>query len=78
VYGLRCARPTGKNVIDRRLGIRVDVQVVGQIALGIEIDREHAEADSPEDIGQRPDSRRLAGSAFLGENSDRRRHRRRL
>ena len=64
----------GEDVADGRLGVGVDVEVVGQVALRVEVDREHVEPDAAEDVGEGADRRRLAGAALLGEDCDRRGH----
>ena len=61
----------GEHVADRRRGLGIDVEVVRQVALRVEVDGQHVEADAPEDVGQGPDRRRLAGAALLGEDCDR-------
>ena len=65
----------GQHVADRRRRVGVDVEVVGEVALRIEVDREHVQVDPPEDVGQRADRGRLAGPALLREHRDRCRHR---
>ena len=52
-------------------GVGVDVEVVRQVALRVEVDREHAQARAAEDVGERAHRRRLAGAALLGEDRDR-------
>jgi hypothetical protein len=60
-----------EHVGDGRIGLRVDVEVVGQVALRVEVHRQRVEARPAEDVGERPDRRRLAGAALLGEDRDR-------
>ena len=72
VVGLGAA---GQHVADRRRRVGVDVEVVGEVALRVEIDGEHAQPDPAEDVGQRADGGRLAGAALLGEDCDRLSHR---
>ena len=69
--------PAGEDVADGRLGVGIDVQVVGQVALRVEVDRQHLEPELAEDVAQGPDRRRLAGAALLGEDCDGRGHGRR-
>ena len=47
------------------------VEVVGQVALGVEVHHEHVQPGAPEDVGQRAHRRGLAGAALLGEDRDR-------
>ena len=68
------SRAAAQHVADGRARLRVDVEVVGQVALRVEVDRERREADAPEDVGERAHHRRLAGAALLGEDCDRDRH----
>ena len=42
----------GENVADRRVGLRVDVEVVGEVALRVEVDREHAQPGVSERLRQ--------------------------
>ena len=67
VLGLRVVH---EHVADRRLRVGGDVEVVGEVALRVEIDGEHLEAGTAEDVGERAHRRRLAGAAFLGEDGD--------
>ena len=60
----------GEDVADRRGRLGIDVEVVRQVALRIEVDHEDVEPRLAEDVGQRADSRRLAGAALLGEDRD--------
>ena len=63
------ARPV-EDVADRRLDAGVDVEVVRQVALGVEVDGEDVEAGAPEDVGEMADGRGLARAALLGEDRD--------
>ena len=65
-------RPAGQHVGDRRLDVGRQVEVVGQVALRIEVDRERAHAGTPERVGEGAHRGRLAGAALLGEHRDRR------
>ncbi len=67
-------RPPGQHVADRRGDVGVDVQVVGQVPLGVEIDCQDVQADPLQDVSNRPHGRRLAGAALLRQDRDRRRH----
>jgi len=49
----------------RLLGVRVDVEVVRQVALRVEVDGEDAQACAAEDVGEVTDCGCLAGAAFL-------------
>ena len=55
----------GQHVGDRRLRLGVDVEVVREVALGVEVDGEDPQAAAPEDVGEGADRRRLAGPALL-------------
>ena len=55
-----------QHVGDRRRRVRGHVEVVGEVALGIEIDAQHLEPRTPEGVGQRANGRRLARPALLG------------
>ena len=68
---LRRLGAAGEHVGDRRRGLGIDVEVVRQVALRIEIDGEHVEADAAQDVGQGPHRGGLAGAALLGEDCDR-------
>jgi hypothetical protein len=59
----------------RRLG--VGVEVVGEIALRVGVDRQHVEPEAAEDVAERSGHRRLARPPLLGEDRDRGRHWRR-
>ena len=59
-------RPSGRR--------RRDVEVVGQVALRVEVHAQDVEPGAPEDVGERADGRRLAGAALLGEDRDGRTH----
>ena len=72
VDGLARLGAPGEHVADRRRGVGIDVEVVGQVALRVEVDGEDVQPDPPKDVGQRPDRGRLAGAALLGEDRDRR------
>ena len=61
----------GEDVADRRGGVGVDVEIVRQVALRVEVDREHAQLEPAEHVGQGPDRRRLARPALLREDRDR-------
>ena len=65
VHGRAGLGAPGQNVADRRRRIGIDVEVVREVSLRIEVDREHAELDAPEDVGERPHRGRLAGAALL-------------
>ena len=65
------ASPSVEHVPDRRRRVGVDVEVVGEVPLRIEIDRQHLHPDSPEDVGHRPHQGRLARPSLLGEDCDR-------
>ena len=52
----------------------LDVEVVREVALGVEVDRQDVEAGEPEDVGEMADGRRLARAALLGEDCDLVRH----
>ena len=69
--GRRRLRAAGQDVADRRVGVRVDVEVVREVALRIEVDGERAQADPAEDVRERSHRRRLAGAALLREHRDR-------
>ena len=69
-------RAPGEDVADRRLGLRVDVEVVRQVALRVEVDGQDAAARRAEGLGQVAHGGRLAGAALLGEDRDLQRHRR--
>ena len=69
--------PAGEDVADGRARPRVDVQVVGQVALRVEVDHQHLEPERRKTSAQGPDRGRLAGSALLGEDCDGRGHGRR-
>jgi hypothetical protein len=60
-----------QHVGDRRRGVRRDVEVVGEVALGIEVDGEHVEADPAQDVRQGPNSGGLARAALERQDSDR-------
>jgi hypothetical protein len=60
-----------EHVGDGRRGVRGDVEVVRQVALGIEVDREHVEPDPPEDVRQRANHRGLARAALQRQYGDR-------
>ena len=65
------ARAAGQHLADRRRGVGVDVEVVGEVALRVEVDRQHVQADPAQHVGQRADHGRLAGAALLREDRDR-------
>ena len=67
-------RAPGEHVTDRGRRLGVDIQVVGQIALRIEVDREHRQPGPAKDVRQGPHRCRLAGTALLGQHGDRRGH----
>ena len=69
---LRAAR---QHVGDRRLHVRRQVEVVGQVALRVEVDRQRAHAAAAQDVGERAHRGRLAGASLLREDSDRVSHR---
>ena len=68
---LGCLRMAGEHIADGGRRVRIDVEVVREVALGIEVDGEHPQPDPAEDVGQGPDRRGLAGAALLGEDRDR-------
>src|SRR5581483_10724507 len=43
VYGLGCRRLAGQDIPDRGRCVRVDVQVVGEVALRVQIDGQHVQ-----------------------------------
>ncbi len=53
---------------DRRGRVGIDVEVVGQVALRVEVDGQNAQPDAAEDVRQRTHRRGLAGAALLREN----------
>ncbi len=69
------AGAAGEHVGDRRLGVGRDVEVVGQVSLGIEVDRERPYAAAAKCVGQRANGRGLARASLLGEHGDRVSHR---
>jgi hypothetical protein len=74
VYRVDRLRLPGQHLAEGRLGVRIGVEVVGEVALGVRVDGDRVEPDAGEDVGQRPHRRRLAGAALLGEDCDRDRH----
>ena len=64
-------RASGEHVGDRRLDVGGEVEVVGQVALGVEIDRQRAHAAAAQDVGEGAHRGRLAGASLLREHSDR-------
>ena len=60
-----------EDVAERRLAVRVGVEVVGEIPLRIGVDRHHVHAEALEDVRQRADHRRLPGAALLGQDRNR-------
>ena len=56
-------------VADRRRGLGIDVGIVGQVALRVEVDREHAQIDAPEHVRWRVHGRRLARAALRRERA---------
>ena len=61
----------GEHVGDRRLDVGGQVEVVREVALRVEIDRQRAHAAAAQHVGQRAHRGRLAGAALLGEHRDR-------
>ena len=66
----------GEHVTDRRVGLGVDVEVVGEVALRVEVDRQDAQAGHAEGLHDVAYRGGLSGSALLAEDRDRERHRR--
>ena len=60
----------GQHVGDGGRGVGRHVEVVGEVALGVEVHAQHLEPGAPEHVGQGADGRRLAGAALLGEDRD--------
>ena len=60
--GLRAAR---EHIGDRRLHVGRQVEVVGEVALRIEVNRQRAHAATTQDVGQRADRRGLPGAPLL-------------
>ena len=46
------------------------VEVLGEVALGVEVDGERAHPAAPQHVGERAHRGRLAGAALLGEDGD--------
>ena len=55
--------------------VRVGVEVVGEVALGVGVDRQHVHPEALEDVRQRADHGRLSGAPLLGQDGDRFGHR---
>jgi hypothetical protein len=62
VGGLHLA---AEHVGDGRIGVGRHVEVVGQVALGVEVDRQHVQPDAAEDVEERPGRGGLARPALL-------------
>jgi hypothetical protein len=56
---------SGEHVGDRRLDVGGQVEVVGQVALRVEVERQRAHAAATQHVGQRAHRRGLAGAALL-------------
>jgi hypothetical protein len=67
VHGLGLAR---QHVGDGGRGVGRDVEVVREVALGVQVHREYGQADAAEDVGERPGGRGLPGAALLGQDRD--------
>ena len=65
-----------QHVGDRRAGVRRDVEVVGQVALRVQVDGEDVEPDAPEHVGDRPHRGGLARAALERQDRDRLGHKR--
>jgi hypothetical protein len=63
-------RAPAEDVAHRRLDVRLDVEVVRQVALGIEVDGQDAQPGAPEHVREVPHRGRLAGAALLREDRD--------
>ena len=59
------ARLPLKDLAERGVGIRVGVEVVGEIALGVGVHRQHVHPQALEDVRQRADHGRLSGPPLL-------------
>jgi hypothetical protein len=70
VGGVRRPGTASQNLADGWRRVGVDVEIVGEIALGIEVDRQDVHADPAQHVGQGADERGLAGAALLGEDGD--------
>ncbi len=68
---------TREHVGDRRLCVRRKIEVVGEVALRVEVDRERPQPGTAQDVGERAHGGGLARPALLRENRDRLRHGRR-
>ncbi len=75
VHGVGGARLSLEDVAERRVGVRVGVEVVGEVALRVGVDRHHVHPQALEDVRQRADHGRLSGAPLLGQNGDRFGHR---
>ena len=71
VNGVRGTDLAHQHVAERGVGVRVGVEVVGEVPLRVCVDREDVKAQPPEDICERAHHRRLAGAALLRKDSDR-------
>jgi hypothetical protein len=70
VVGGAHLRVAGEHLGDGRGGVGRDVEIVRQVALRVEVEREHVEVEPAQDVGQRAHRRGLAGAALERENGD--------
>ena len=64
------ARAAGQHLGDRGLDVGRQVEVLGEVALRVQVDGERAHPAAPQHVGERPYRGRLAGAALLREDGD--------